>query len=480
MRRVLRTLCVGVIGVKLTSDTLHAHDRLPENEDAASLPAEMRYAIVRGFARLLLAIFYRRLEIYGLERVPRRGPLVVAANHHNALVDPMLLIATMPRRLSPLAKAPLFAHPLIAPFLWLSHAIPVYRRGESAGDVARNEAMFSAASAGLRAGGAILIFPEGVSQPEPMLLPLRTGIARLTLDALAATPGLGVTVLPVGLIYHRPADFRTGRGIVVVGEPVEFGDLVDREAGATAVHQLTDRVAAALRALIVEARDRQTLRVLEVAHDVWQGDTGEAPAPERLAWMREAVRRWNTLAPDLRDRADRLRHELERYDKDAAELRGASHSSSSRGYALRDGLLMALGLPLAILGVVIHGIGYRATAMTVRAARPEPDTSATYQLAAGLVLFPLSWALEAAALDWASGRSAVWLFAALLIPTGFFALTWRDRLQRFPREARSWAGLVTRGRLDERLVARRQWLRDELTALARLTSASDGGAEPAR
>jgi len=74
----------------------------------------------------------------------------------------------------------------------------------------------------------------------------------------------------------------------------------------------------------------------------------------------------------------------------------------------------------------------------------------------------------------------VWLFAALLIPTGFFALTWRDRLQRFPREARSWAGLVTRGRLDERLVARRQWLRDELTALARLTSASDGGAEPAR
>src|SRR5713101_5377147 len=154
VRRVVRTLCVGAIGVKLTS------------------------AILRGFARLLLAIFYRRLEIHGLERVPRSGPLVIAANHHNALVDPMLLIATIPRRLSALAKASLFANPLIAPFLWLSRAIPVYRRGESAGDATRNEAMFTAASACLRDGGAILIFPEGVSQPEPMLLPLRTGIAR--------------------------------------------------------------------------------------------------------------------------------------------------------------------------------------------------------------------------------------------------------------------------------------------------------------
>jgi len=441
----------------------------------------MRYAIVRGFARLLLAIFYRRLEIHGLERVPRSGPLVIAANHHNALVDPMLLIATIPRRLSALAKASLFANPLIAPFLWLSRAIPVYRRGESAGDATRNEAMFTAASACLRDGGAILIFPEGVSQPEPMLLPLRTGIARLTLEALAATPDLGVTVLPVGLVFHRPADFRTGRGIVVVGEPVELGDLVGRDRDATAaVRELTDRVAAALRALIVEARDRQTLRVLEVAHAVWHGDGDEAPGPERLAWMREAVRRWNTLSPDLRARADRLRQELERYDKDAAEPGGNERPSSGRSYALRDGVLMALGLPLALLGVVLHGVGYRAIAMTVRALHPEPDTSATYQLAAGLVLFPLSWVLEAAALDWASGRSAVWLFAALLIPTGFFALTWRDRLQRFPREARSWAGLVTRGRLDARLVARRQWLRDELTALARLTSAAGGGPEPAR
>ena len=119
-------------------------------------------------------MFYRRIEVHGLEHVPPRGPLIVAANHHNALVDAMLLIATIPRRLAPLAKAPLFRHPLVAPFLWLVGAIPVHRRQdapsgrrnrESLAGAAQNAAMFAAATAALRRGGAILIFPEGVSQP---------------------------------------------------------------------------------------------------------------------------------------------------------------------------------------------------------------------------------------------------------------------------------------------------------------------------
>ena len=84
--------------------------------------------------RALLAIFYRRVDVVGLEHVPARGPLLVAGNHQNGLVDPMLLIATMPRTLRPLAKSGLFRHPLIAPFLALARALPVYRRQDADGD----------------------------------------------------------------------------------------------------------------------------------------------------------------------------------------------------------------------------------------------------------------------------------------------------------------------------------------------------------
>ena len=136
---------------------------------------------MRALARALVRLFYHRVDVVGVERVPPSGPLVIVANHRNALVDPLILIATLPRVLRPVAKAPLFRHPLLAPFLHLAGALPVHRRRDPGSDPAQNAAMFRAVAVALGQGGAILIFPEGVSQPEPVLMPLRTGVARMVL-----------------------------------------------------------------------------------------------------------------------------------------------------------------------------------------------------------------------------------------------------------------------------------------------------------
>lgn len=86
------------------------------------------YRLVRHLARFLLGLFYRRVEIVGSEHIPTSGPVIFAVNHHNSIVDAMLLLAALPRRLVTLAKAPLFRHPLIGPFLRLLGALPVHRR----------------------------------------------------------------------------------------------------------------------------------------------------------------------------------------------------------------------------------------------------------------------------------------------------------------------------------------------------------------
>jgi 1-acyl-sn-glycerol-3-phosphate acyltransferase len=51
------------------------------------------YSLVRALTRLLLRLFYARIEVVGAENVPATGPLIVAANHHNSIVDAMLLMA---------------------------------------------------------------------------------------------------------------------------------------------------------------------------------------------------------------------------------------------------------------------------------------------------------------------------------------------------------------------------------------------------
>src|SRR5262245_921962 len=106
----------------------------------------MLYRLLRRLSGLLLELFYRRVEVVGLARVPATGPLVVVANHQNALVDGMLLLAVLPRRLVTIAKAPLFHHPLIGLFLRGFGAIPVHRRKDAAAG-----ALGAASSAGLSA-----------------------------------------------------------------------------------------------------------------------------------------------------------------------------------------------------------------------------------------------------------------------------------------------------------------------------------------
>src|SRR2546430_10882106 len=123
----------------------------------------MGYRLVRGFVRLLLWLFYRRVDVVGAERIPSRGPLIIVANHHNSLVDPMLIMGMSPRRLTAVAKAPLFRHPLIGPFLRAVGALPVHRREEAGDDPRQNEAPVATALPHPRAGRAVPIFPPGRS-----------------------------------------------------------------------------------------------------------------------------------------------------------------------------------------------------------------------------------------------------------------------------------------------------------------------------
>src|SRR5687767_11428879 len=89
------------------------------------------------------------------------GPVLVAANHLNSLLDPLVLFHTAGRPTRPLAKAPLFTHPLIGPFLKGLGGLPVYRRQDDPTQMDRNQDTFDAAVAALHRGEAVQIYPEG-------------------------------------------------------------------------------------------------------------------------------------------------------------------------------------------------------------------------------------------------------------------------------------------------------------------------------
>ena len=438
--------------------------------------------LVRALARGLLSVFYRRVEVIGLTHVPPRGPLIVAANHQNALIDPMLLLAAIPRLLVPLAKAPLFRHPIIGPFLRLTGAIPVARRQDAGGVPVANDAMFATAARALTEERAILIFPEGVSQPEPTLMPLKTGAARVLLGAPPEVAA-SATLLPVGLVFHEPERFRAGWALVLIGPPVPTADCVRLYATAPeeAVRQLTTRLAEVLRGLIVEVGDRQTLRLVEEAEAIWLAERPDLArdASARAEWRRRAAAAYRYLLPREAARVGALRQDLERYAKDLEEARmDAPHLSAAFPartvvrYAAVQGGALLLGLPLALWGIATHAAPYWLTALAVRIARPEPDVEATYKVAAGLFLYPLAWLAEAWALWRLGGGPLLALFVLLLLPSGFFALGWSARLGRVARDTRAWLAFLRDRDLHRHLALRRREIMGELAALVDLVPAS--------
>ena len=115
-------------------------------------------------ARLLLRVFFRRIDVEGAARLPA-GPVLLVANHVNGLVDGLVLMAVLPR--DPPLPGQGDALPLAA------CASGPGRRGARAPDHGRsqrarpgrdpNDTAFRACRTLLAQGGLVGVFPEGIA-----------------------------------------------------------------------------------------------------------------------------------------------------------------------------------------------------------------------------------------------------------------------------------------------------------------------------
>ncbi len=436
--------------------------------------ASRGYAFLRTLARVLLGTQYRRIEVAGADRVPATGPAVVVANHFNSLVDSLAILHSCPREVSPLAKAPLFANRLLRPFLLAAGAVPVHRSDESpegGRGVRAHAAMLEACRARLAEGRALMIFPEGVSQPRPKLMPLRAGAAHVALSLDAP-----VWVVPAGLVYEPPAR-RRGTLLVRFGEPFQ----VD---GATAGPRrpasiaLTRRIEESLRALLAEAEshgDIEALRTLETIVAQERGDRPDATLDARHS----VVQRLAKGLADLRRRrpevVDEIRAELDAFQRELA-LAGIRLEVLDEAYApgrvartaLLHAALLVLALPAAIAAAVLTWpVRALGDVVFMRLGRATEDVWALHRMAGEAVILLVSAVLVAAALallwsPWAG------LGGLLAIPLLFaFQVLWRDWREHVRMHVRAFL-LLAGGSMRKDLLRRRRALYDRVLAAAKL------------
>ncbi len=164
------------------------------------------YRICRALLRLGLYGFFRRIHIQAKGRIPVEGPVLFVSNHTNAFVDPLLVLTNVRRKVTLTAKSTLVKNPLLWAVIRALDAILLHREGDkdAGADPRENVPALAEAVRRLRAGGALFVFPEGVSHSDPGMRRFRTGAARMVADYLedATAPELmivGSKLIPRGL-----------------------------------------------------------------------------------------------------------------------------------------------------------------------------------------------------------------------------------------------------------------------------------------
>jgi 1-acyl-sn-glycerol-3-phosphate acyltransferase len=170
--------------------------------------------VVYRISRFLIRVFLHLLCAFRLEGAshePTSGPVIIVSNHLSDL-DPLVVGASLRRRVGFMAKHELFVNPLVRWWVTSCGAFSVHR-GEPDPRALRTALEI------LRGGGALVMFPEGTRGRDRTLRPPEPGAAMLALRT-------GATILPLAILGTDKVLPRGARGLrrapisVRIGPPI--------------------------------------------------------------------------------------------------------------------------------------------------------------------------------------------------------------------------------------------------------------------
>lgn len=360
-------------------------------------------AIVR-LSRFLCHVFFSRVRVLNQELIPSTGAVVLVANHHSALIDPMVLLAVLDRTPRFMAKAVLWTWKYLPlhPFLRMARAVPVHRVKDGGGD---NSSMFSSTRDVLSDGGVIAVFGEGVSHDTAGLKDLRTGPARIAMGTPAE-----VSLVPIGIVYPDRPTYRS-TVTIEVGEPIIVNGSVGGDEDRVGVQALTAQLTEAMRTVAPTwEREEDQMAAAAAAKVVATRESTEQGAVQNR--INRAVDRNDPAAADVLNAAKDLLDECEHLD---IPLDHVVEEPANLGTMARSSHLRAIlwAVP-TIIGHVLNYPPY--SAVDLLAKRNDYNFQATAKVLAGVVLYPMWWMILfiGSWWQWSFGIGLVVLVAAVV------------------------------------------------------------------
>lgn len=402
----------------------------------------MIYRILMTIFSLTVRIFFSSFKIKGKENIPANNPLLIVANHPSTFMDPIVMAVAMKRKVHFIAKGSAFKSRFAKWILPKFNMIPIYRKDFEPGEMHKNEDTFEKVFEILEQGGAVIIFPEGISITDRILKRLKTGTMRMALSVEERNNfELGVHILPMGLNFSNPHQFRS-KVEIRIGEPIAIKKYEEKYKIDTikAVHQLRDDVRVAIESLIFCVDTPSNDQLIARVETIYKRNFLEVENRHHLELheeleISELVReRVNYFTLHDPQRVEQLAEMLENHslllktlklDGETVDIVGTEKSKFTFG----DFCFYLCGLPLFIYGFINNFIPYKIPGIFNRQIKARPDFTGAILLTLGTFVFLFFYIFQTI-LIYKLSESYILAFSYLIsLPiTGLMAYSYYQRL----------------------------------------------------
>jgi 1-acyl-sn-glycerol-3-phosphate acyltransferase len=408
----------------------------------------MLYTFLQNIIKVALAIFFQKIEIRHKENVPKRGPVLLAVNHPDSQMDAFVLSAVINRKVHYIAHAGLFANKLRAKLLRSIGVIPVLRQRSKSDEVDRNVQAFQECFEVLEKGGVIGIFPEGISEMARRVRKIKTGAARIVLEAERRNDySLGIKLIPVGLHFFSRSRFRS-RVLVNVGRPINVQPYfsLNEKDNVEAVSRLTAKIQESLENLTVNVQHSELDRFVRDIENIYRDElmiqtlvdhksskkiVAEFVITQKIADCVEYFHEKNPQkVRDMEEKISAYKRKLKRLHLKDIMVREKTSIKKLFKAELAGIARAIVGMPLAVYGVLNNFIPYRITEFIVKRYIDDKTKILVALFLGGGTTFILFYSAQVFLVWYLAGYLWAFLYLCSLPCSGFFALGYGKEIRK--------------------------------------------------
>ena len=411
----------------------------------------MLYSLIQKISVLAIKLFFNQISIQNKQIVPNTSPIIFVANHPNFFMDPLIIGSYCPRQLYFFAKSTLFNSPLKKRILTRLNLVPVYRKIDDKENMGGNVNSFNKGYRILENNGAFLIFPEGISVGKRVLEKIKTGAARIGLEAeLKNDFALNIVIIPIGLSYSDQVRFRSNI-MIRFGSPIELSKfekeyktnevetvkkvtlIIEKSLNNLTNYYQTDQIEDIVQGLeLIYKMELMTELGMEVDNKnddfiiskiltdavQWYKDN----EPALIIEFREKLNEYIDLLKQLDIRDEFL-------DPVRQEKRGWGKTKTI--------LFLVIGSPLFIWGIITNYIPYILPRVLVEITNKDQSEEASWKLIYGFIFFVFYYAVSITFI-WKLTQNIFLtiLFISSLIPSGDFALYYSKNINKYKQHVK--------------------------------------------